>query len=36
MQVDDGVNPLQFSQVFQLIPEGGSYYVYVYPSLAIL
>ncbi|TFK46018.1 nuclear transport factor 2 [Heliocybe sulcata] len=25
--VDDGENPLQFSQVFQLIPEGGSYYV---------
>ncbi|KAI9454299.1 hypothetical protein BJY52DRAFT_1285103 [Lactarius psammicola] len=25
--VDDGTNPLQFSQVFQLIPEGGSYYV---------
>jgi len=26
--VDDGTNPLQFSQVFQLIPEGGSYYVF--------
>ncbi|KZT20279.1 nuclear transport factor 2 [Neolentinus lepideus HHB14362 ss-1] len=26
--VDDGENPLQFSQVFQLIPEGGSYYVF--------
>ncbi|KAH8991508.1 nuclear transport factor 2 [Lactarius akahatsu] len=26
--VDDSPNPLQFSQVFQLIPDGGSYYVY--------
>ncbi|KIM49494.1 hypothetical protein M413DRAFT_438679 [Hebeloma cylindrosporum] len=26
--VDDSENPLQFSQVFQLIPEGGSYYVF--------
>ncbi|GJE87964.1 nuclear transport factor 2 family protein [Phanerochaete sordida] len=26
--VDDGANPLQFSQVFQLIPESGSYYVF--------
>ncbi|CCM05030.1 uncharacterized protein FIBRA_07230 [Fibroporia radiculosa] len=26
--VDDSTNPLQFSQVFQLIPDGGSYYVY--------
>ncbi|GBE82685.1 nuclear transport factor 2 [Sparassis latifolia] len=26
--VDDGANPLQFSQVFQLIPDGGSYYVF--------
>lgn len=26
-QVDDSPNPLQFSQVFQLIPENGSYYV---------
>ncbi|KAF9484889.1 nuclear transport factor 2 [Pholiota conissans] len=26
--VDDGENPLNFSQVFQLIPEGGSYYVF--------
>ncbi|KAI0263710.1 nuclear transport factor 2 [Gloeopeniophorella convolvens] len=26
--VDDGENPLQFSQVFQLIPDGGSYYVF--------
>ncbi|KAJ6582828.1 hypothetical protein B0H10DRAFT_2235120 [Mycena sp. CBHHK59/15] len=26
--VDDSPNPLQFSQVFHLIPEGGSYYVY--------
>jgi hypothetical protein len=25
--VDDSPNPLQFSQVFHLIPEGGSYYV---------
>ncbi|KAM6500911.1 nuclear transport factor 2 [Amanita muscaria] len=25
--VDDGANPLQFSQTFQLIPDGGSYYV---------
>ena len=29
LQVDDSPNPLQFSQVFQLIPDGGSYYVYV-------
>ena len=27
-QVDDSPNPLNFSQVFQLVPEGGSYYVY--------
>ncbi|KAJ7494562.1 hypothetical protein B0H11DRAFT_2002380 [Mycena galericulata] len=26
--VDDSPNPLQFSQVFHLIPEGGSYYVF--------
>jgi hypothetical protein len=26
-QVDDSPNPLQFSQVFHLIPDGGSYYV---------
>ncbi|KAF9821618.1 hypothetical protein IEO21_00464 [Rhodonia placenta] len=26
--VDDSTNPLQFSQVFQLIPDNGSYYVY--------
>ncbi|KAK2460625.1 hypothetical protein APHAL10511_007095 [Amanita phalloides] len=26
--VDDGDKPLQFSQVFQLIPEGGGYYVF--------
>lgn len=26
-QVDDNTNPLQFSQVFHLIPDGGSYYV---------
>jgi len=25
--VDDSPNPLNFSQTFQLIPEGGSYYV---------
>lgn len=29
LQVDDSTNPLQFSQVFQLIPDGSSYYVYV-------
>ena len=27
--MDDSQNPLQFSQVFQLIPDAGSYYVYV-------
>ncbi|KAI0345079.1 nuclear transport factor 2 [Trametopsis cervina] len=26
--VDDSTNPLQFSQIFQLIPESGSYYVF--------
>ncbi|KAG6861639.1 Nuclear transport factor 2 [Termitomyces sp. Mi166 len=26
--VDDSTNPLQFSQIFQLIPDGSSYYVY--------
>ncbi|KAH9170776.1 nuclear transport factor 2 [Lactarius sanguifluus] len=26
--VDDSPNPLQFSQVFQLIPDGTSYYVF--------
>ncbi|KAI0093801.1 nuclear transport factor 2 [Irpex rosettiformis] len=26
--VDDSTNPLAFSQIFQLIPEGGSYYVF--------
>ncbi|KAK7689039.1 hypothetical protein QCA50_007730 [Cerrena zonata] len=26
--VDDSENALQFSQIFQLIPDGGSYYVY--------
>ncbi|EKM56002.1 uncharacterized protein PHACADRAFT_257005 [Phanerochaete carnosa HHB-10118-sp] len=26
--VDEGSNPLQFSQVFQLIPDGSSYYIY--------
>nr|VWO99288.1 Uncharacterized protein [Ganoderma boninense] len=26
--VDDSPNPLQYSQIFQLIPDGGSYYVY--------
>ncbi|KAF9072872.1 nuclear transport factor 2 [Rhodocollybia butyracea] len=25
--VDDSTNPLQFSQTFHLIPDGGSYYV---------
>ncbi|XAO26950.1 hypothetical protein I312_105791 [Cryptococcus bacillisporus CA1280] len=26
--VDDGQNPLQFTQVFHLIPDGGSYFVF--------
>ncbi|KAJ7158946.1 nuclear transport factor 2 [Mycena filopes] len=26
--VDDSPNPLQFSQVFHLIPDGASYYVF--------
>ncbi|KAI5899292.1 nuclear transport factor 2 [Schizophyllum commune H4-8] len=26
--VDDSQNPLQFSQVFQLLPEAGTYYVF--------
>ncbi|ADV25308.1 nuclear transport factor 2 [Cryptococcus gattii Ru294] len=26
--VDDGQNPLQFTQVFHLIPEGSSYFVF--------
>ncbi|KZT11585.1 nuclear transport factor 2 [Laetiporus sulphureus 93-53] len=26
--VEDNQNPLQFSQVFQLIPDGDSYYVF--------
>ncbi|KAJ7052535.1 nuclear transport factor 2 [Mycena amicta] len=26
--VDDSPNPLQFSQVFHLLPEGGTYYVF--------
>ncbi|PCH38422.1 nuclear transport factor 2 [Wolfiporia cocos MD-104 SS10] len=26
--VDDSTNALQFSQVFHLIPDGGSFYVY--------
>ncbi|KAF9228741.1 nuclear transport factor 2 [Gyrodon lividus] len=26
--VDDSPNPLNFSQVFQLIPESGTYYVF--------
>jgi hypothetical protein len=26
--VDDESNPMQFTQTFQLIPDGGSYYVY--------
>lgn len=29
-QVDDSENPLQFSQVFHLIPDAGSYYVSVH------
>ena len=28
-QVDDEPNPLNFSQVFQLVNEGNTYYVYV-------
>jgi len=27
LKIDEGEHPLQFSQVFQLIPDGGSYYV---------
>lgn len=27
--VDDGTNTLQFSQMFHLVPDGGSYFVYV-------
>ena len=26
--VDDGQNPLKFSQLFTLLPEGGSFYVF--------
>ncbi|KAJ7491239.1 hypothetical protein FB451DRAFT_1022737 [Mycena latifolia] len=26
--VDDSPNPLQFNQIFHLIPEGGSYFVF--------
>ncbi|AXA50992.1 nuclear transport factor [Malassezia restricta] len=26
--VDDGQNPLKFSQLFTLVPEGGSFYVF--------
>ncbi|ETW85345.1 hypothetical protein HETIRDRAFT_432146 [Heterobasidion irregulare TC 32-1] len=26
--VDDSPNPLQFSQIFHLIPDAGSYYVF--------
>ena len=29
MQVDDSPNPLQFTQTFQLIPDGSSYYMCV-------
>ncbi len=36
IQVDGGENPMQFSQVFHLIPEGGSYYVYVHPTTIVL
>lgn len=28
-QVDDSPNPLPFTQLFQLVPEGQTYYVYV-------
>ncbi|KAG6850422.1 Nuclear transport factor 2 [Arthromyces matolae] len=28
LMVDAGENALQFSQIFQLIPDGSSYYVY--------
>jgi len=36
-QVDDSTNPLNFSQVFHLVPEGASYYVYGgFPSSDIL
>ncbi|KAJ6500589.1 nuclear transport factor 2 [Mycena sanguinolenta] len=28
LAVDDSANPLQFSQVFHLLPDGGSYYVF--------
>ncbi|KAI9864436.1 MAG: Nuclear transport factor 2 [Vezdaea acicularis] len=27
MGVDDGEHPMRYSQVFQLVPDGGSYYV---------
>lgn len=27
-QVDDGQNPLKFSQSFTLLPENGSFYVF--------
>ncbi|KAF7327541.1 Nuclear transport factor 2 [Mycena kentingensis (nom. inval.)] len=33
--VDDSPNPLQFSQVFHLIPEGDTYYVYVPLTLVL-
>jgi len=26
-KVDDGANPIHFSQIFHLIPDGTSYYV---------
>jgi len=29
-QIDDSENPLQFSQIFQIIKEGETYYVYVF------
>lgn len=28
LQVDDSANAIHFSQIFHLIPEAGSYYVY--------
>ena len=31
--VDDSPNPLSYSQSFQLIPEGETYYVCVYPGI---
>ncbi|PAV23318.1 nuclear transport factor 2 [Pyrrhoderma noxium] len=28
LKVDDGEHPLQFSQIFHLVPDGDSYYVF--------